>query len=240
MIYPMHNDLLSTQHDGQELTPSGIAACSWRVRYTPAKAAKYQNRKAGKHRAEMKLVARAFERVPPGSVLDVPCGGGRISLLLAQLGHHPTAADLSHAMIEVAKKSMQAAPVFIPVHWGDVEALTYPPGSFDSVVCFRLFHHFSTPEIRARAVGELCRVARTWVAISYFSPWSFTSVMRSMKSRWLGRTRHKFYTPLTEVAGYFAPHGFGLVRDFAQLRGIHTLHLALFKREHVCDVNSSV
>jgi hypothetical protein len=45
-----------------------------------------------------------------------------------------------------------------------------------------------------------------------------------------GKKSDKHTTPLSEVRRYFENAGFRLVRDFAQLRLIHTLHLALFER----------
>ena len=93
-------------------------------------------------------------------------------------------------------------------------------------VCFRLFHHFPNAEIRQRVVSELCRVARQFVVLSYFSPRSVTSLKRKIT----GRESHRHATPLTEVAGYFEACGFQLVKDFAQLPLLHTLHVAIFER----------
>jgi hypothetical protein len=45
-----------------------------------------------------------------------------------------------------------------------------------------------------------------------------------------GRTSAKHSTPLSEVREYFAQAGFGLVKDFAQMPLVHTLHLAVFER----------
>jgi hypothetical protein len=55
-------------------------------------------------------------------------------------------------------------------------------------------------------------------------------VKRRLRAAVGGKKSDKHTTPLREVEGYFAAAGFGLVRDFAQLRLIHTLHLALFER----------
>jgi hypothetical protein len=76
----------------------------------------------------------------------------------------------------------------------------------------------------------LCRVARKYVAMSYFSPASVTSVKRTLRAAFGGKKSEKHSTPLGEVEGYFAKAGFRLVRDFAQLPWVHTMHLALFER----------
>ena len=46
---------------------------------------------------------------PPANLLDIGCGTGSLSIVLAQLGHHVTAIDLSPAMIEQAKKKTAVA-----------------------------------------------------------------------------------------------------------------------------------
>lgn len=202
-----------------------------RVKYDEAASRRYQHHKPGKHRAEMRLVQRAMASVPrTHRVLDVPCGGGRVTLLLAQEGFAVTAADLSEAMLSITRENVAAAGLDCPVVRQDIEALTFADRAFDTVISFRLFHHFPTPEIRQKAVTELCRVARKYVALSYFSPWSYTAAKRWWRAKSGGRVSEKHHTPLAEVEGYFRGAGFRLVRDFARMRLVHTLHLALFER----------
>jgi len=201
-----------------------------RVKYTPEKARAYQVREAGKEQSELRLVARAFKLVPRGRVLDAPCGGGRVALMLAGLGYEMTAADLSDSMMMITREKIQAAGFKIPVERQDVESLTYPDKHFDAIVSFRLFHHFPNAEVRQRVVRELCRVARDHVALSYFSPYSFTSLQRKWRAARGGRKSQKHSTALSEVRSYFRNCGFELVRDFARSNFIHTLHLAVFRR----------
>lgn len=202
-----------------------------RVKYDERTAKKYQARKSGKHRAEMRMVDRAFALVPTSHrVLDVPCGGGRVTLHLAERGYAVTAADLSDPMLEIARENVAKNKLNCAVEKQDLEQLTFGDRAFDTIISFRLFHHFPTREIRQRAVNELCRVARKYVALSYFSPLSVTSARRKLRAALGGRKTEKHATPLREVRGYFAAAGFRLVRDFAQLPLIHTMHLALFER----------
>ena len=205
-------------------------AYSGRVRYTPEAAQRYQQRDLKKHEAEMRLVEKAFRHVPPGRVLDVPCGGGRVGIWLAHHGYTVTAADLSEAMLDITRKNVRLESVPVEVQRQDVESLQYEARSFDAVISFRLFHHFPNQEIRARVVAELCRVARRHVLLSYFSPWAGTSVKRQLQKKWFGRKMAKFATPLSEVKGYFAANGFRFVRNFARTPLLHTLNLAVFER----------
>lgn len=202
-----------------------------RVKYNDQTAQQYQVRKQGKHRAEMRLIDRAFALVPKSCrVLDLPCGGGRVAVHLARQGYDVVAADLSDSMVRIARDTMAKHGLPVLVEQQDIERLTFADRSFDAIVSFRLFHHFPNRDIRRCVVNEMCRVARSYVALSYFSPWSVTSVKRRLTAALGGRKSDKHATPLSEVAEYFTAAGFGLVRDFARLRLIHTLHLALFKR----------
>src|SRR5438876_12248204 len=122
------------------MTTEQTPAYRGRVKYTESAARKYQQRKPGKHRAEMRLLDRAFAHIPKTHrVLDVPCGGGRVTLHLSKKGYKMSSADLSENMIVIAR---QAVGEGITVEKQDVERLTYPDKHFDSIVSFRLFHHF--------------------------------------------------------------------------------------------------
>jgi ubiquinone/menaquinone biosynthesis C-methylase UbiE len=203
-----------------------------RVKYTEAKAQQYQIRKEGKHRAEMRLVDRAFSLIPKSHrVLDLPCGGGRVTIHLAQQGYDVSSADLAETMLAIARENVARNGLKCSVERQDIEKLTYPDQRFDTVISFRLFHHFPNAEIRQRAVMELCRVARQFVALSYFSPASVTSVKRRLRVAMGGRKSDKHPTSLSEVQSYFVKAGFRFVKDFAQMPLIHTLHLAVFERD---------
>lgn len=207
------------------------AAYRGRVKYNQEAAEKYQVRKDGKNRAEMRLVDRAFALIPKSArVLDVPCGGGRVTVHLSKRGYVVSSGDLSEAMLAIARESVAKAGLKCEVARQDIERLTHGDRSFDAIISFRLFHHFPNAEIRQRAVTELCRVADKWVALSYFSPASVTSVKRKIRAAMGGRKSEKHPTPLSEVKGYFEKCGFRLVKDFAQLPLVHTMHLAVFER----------
>ena len=202
-----------------------------RTKYTKDAARKYQSRKPGRHKAEMRLVDRAFALIPKGArVLDAPCGGGRVTVHLAKKGYRMSSADLSEEMIEITREAIAANKIDGSVERQDVEKLTYGDRSFDAVMSFRLFHHFPNVEIRQRVVRELCRVADKYVALSYFSPVSWTSVKRKIRAARGGKKSEKHATKLSEVTKYFENAGFRLVKDFAQLPMVHTLHVAVFER----------
>ena len=91
-----------------------------RVKYTPERARAYQVRAERKERAELRLVERAFGVIPRGRVLDAPCGGGRVTMMLAGLGYKMTAADLSDAMLAITREKIAGSGLKIPVEPQDL------------------------------------------------------------------------------------------------------------------------
>jgi ubiquinone/menaquinone biosynthesis C-methylase UbiE len=190
----------------------------------------YKRRDLKKHLAELQLIDRAFADIPKHHrVLDLPCGGGRLCVHLGQQGYQMSGADLSESMRNLAQKNIAEAGISCNIESQDIERLTYDAQFFDTIVCFRLFHHFPTKEIRKTAVTELCRVAKDTVVLSYFSPYSWTSLRRFVK-RMAGKNIPRYATSLSELESYFNACGFQLKQDFAQLPFMHTLHVAVFER----------
>lgn len=107
--------------------------------------------------------ALAFLRLPSGSsVLDIPCGAGRIFPLLKQYGYSATGADISASMIEEAGRAdydeLQVASIF-ETGFADKE--------FDLVISHRLFQYFSEADDRRSALAELHRISKGPVIVSF-------------------------------------------------------------------------
>ena len=80
--------------------------------------------------------ADALERIlkvpPGGSVLDVPCGGGRLSLALARRGYQVTGLDASAAFLAHAR----ASDADSRVRWAHRDMRSLPDaGAFDAAFC---------------------------------------------------------------------------------------------------------
>ena len=80
---------------------------------------------------------------PGGQALDVATGGGHTALFLAGLGLRVTAADISAAMLEHAKKLAAEKGFSISTSRHAAEKFPYPDASFDLVTCRVAAHHFS-------------------------------------------------------------------------------------------------
>ncbi len=153
------------------------------------KAAAYEARNPARTRAERALLSALLARggqpssVRVPSILDAPCGTGRLYPWLAQdlKGAHYLGLDGSLAMLEQAQaKDIPAA--FIQ---GDLQHLPLAERSFDLVVSFRFLHHLAKPEA-ATALRQLARVTRRDLVLSAFHPWSAHHLSRKIQN-WLQR-----------------------------------------------------
>ena len=71
----------------------------------------------------------------PCTILDLGCGTGSLSLLLAENGHAVTGIDFAPAMIAAAKGKATAADADVSFVVGDATAPKFAPLSFDAIVC---------------------------------------------------------------------------------------------------------
>ena len=114
---------------------------------------------------EQTALKRALQNIPAGSsILDVPCGTGRIAVPVSAWGYRLSCSDISLEMIQVARErlGLNGSGRFARA---SAEALPFPNGSFDVVMSMRFLPHFST-EQRRKIFPELARVSRRWVLFS--------------------------------------------------------------------------
>lgn len=204
-----------------------------RIKHDTPSAEDYNQRKDAKHKAEMNLVRKGFGLLDSSvkRVLDAPCGAGRATILLASMGYDTTGMDLGIGAVEVAQRELDNSIFDGKVDIGNLEKFTYEDRFFDAILCFRVYHHFPNDEVRDRVVAELCRVARDYVLISYFSPYSVTSIKRNLREKLNIKKSMQYSTSLESLCKKFSGHDFFLVEDIPQQRFLHTLHLAVFKRD---------
>lgn len=67
------------------------------------------------------------------SALDLGCGSGFITLVLASLGFETASVDFSPSMVEQARATFEKAGVSSDVRVADIQNLGYPDASFDAV-----------------------------------------------------------------------------------------------------------
>ena len=98
------------------------------------------------------------ERCPGRRALDYCCGNGQITIRLAQLGAEAHGIDISAEEIGTATKNAATAGVSSRAHFSvmDAEAMSFPDGYFDVIVCSGVLHHLDVDN----AFPELARVLK--------------------------------------------------------------------------------
>jgi ubiquinone/menaquinone biosynthesis C-methylase UbiE len=130
-------------------------------------------------RLELRAVRHALAQATPGnSVLDAPCGTGRIDMELRQRFANVTGIDSSTSMLSVYQRAL-------PERAGccsDIFHLPFEDGGFDWVVCHRYFHHLHSHRERVELLTSLARVSRFGVVFYAWLDTVFTKRRSSMRA----------------------------------------------------------
>ena len=162
------------------------------------------------------------------SVLDVPCGRGR---LLKAVGRRAPGARLFGLDVNwgMAAQSRSAAPD-ARVQVGSVYAMPFRDRSFDAVLCNESFMHFDDPR---RALSELCRVSRERVYVSVTTRRQLNTLLRHIGLLATGDVPHWTYN--VEEIKALLPEAFrwsitgGILIGQKALRLSHATHRRLHR-----------
>jgi len=148
------------------------------------KAQRYSTRHldSNKGKNEMACIKKALLSVEKGSlILDLPCGTGRLTYFIKNLGFKVVGADCSAFMIEQAKQHNESDAIQFETQ--EILNIQYPDKTFSAVVCNRLFHHYPTSEVRRLALKELARVCNGPIIVSFFNSNSLSAIFTNIKNR---------------------------------------------------------
>ena len=125
-----------------------------------------------RHRLDWRALDRCFADVPAGAaVLDVACGTGRITAELAARGYAVMGADISVAMLAVARRRLAATGHLAPLLVADAERLPLRESAVQAVTAVRFLGNLPR-EVRINALrtageaGDLVIVdhtVRSWL-----------------------------------------------------------------------------
>jgi 2-polyprenyl-3-methyl-5-hydroxy-6-metoxy-1,4-benzoquinol methylase len=93
------------------------------------------------------------------TVLDLGCGVGRHSLLLAAAGFEVHAMDGSATGLEVLRTNVAAEKLTMDIRLGDVDVLPFEDGSFDFVLSWDVLYHGNMGDA-GRRITEIWRVLK--------------------------------------------------------------------------------
>ena len=156
--------------------------------------------------------ALAVTGVRGATVLDVPCGAGRLTPLLLPVSRRLVSCDYSPAMLAVYRRTHSA-----PCTVGSAFDLPFADRAFDVVFSARLSHHIASDERRADYLREIMRISRGWVIATIFDRDSLKNRVREFSRRWSGkRSKHAFARSdlerIAASAGFAVAAGFPLSR----------------------------
>jgi len=115
-----------------------------------------------------------------GILLELPCGGGRLSPQIAPFTDLLVEADIAEGQVLYGKKNVTSET---PRIWMTASAFHIPfkDDSFDGTVCIRLCHHLPTANERERLIKELFRVSKRFVIMTFFDYNSIKNLLRRMR-----------------------------------------------------------
>jgi len=126
-------------------------------------------------RREKEAVLDALGPVEDKRILEIACGTGRFTVLLAERGADVVGLDISGPMLSQGREKARAAGVEDSLDFlrGDAGRLPFPDDHFDAVLAMRFFHLADTPEA---FLSEMERVTTDSIVFDTFNRYSFRSI----------------------------------------------------------------
>jgi len=125
-------------------------------------------------RREKQAVLDALEPFEDRNILEIACGTGRFTVMLAERGADIVGFDISGPMLQQGRKKARNAGVSDRIEFlrGDAGRLPFPDDHFDVVFAMRFFHLADTP---TRFLREMARVSKDQVFFDTFNAFSTRS-----------------------------------------------------------------
>ena len=153
------------------------------------------------------LLARAGSQE---RLLDVPCGAGRLSPVMADFAKKLYEVDYSHEMVKLSRHNARGyRPLTASA---SAFQLPFPDGSMDMVVSIRLSHHIPEREARLDHLREIFRTSKRFVLVTFFGEESWKNRLRNLHRRLGGKKRAKLTLRRAEVEAVAAERGFQIVK----------------------------
>lgn len=142
-------------------------------------------------------------------LLDLPCGGGRLSPQLEPNTDLLIEADVGLGQLLYARETNTPQTKRV---WMTASAFHIPfqAESVDGIVCCRLNHHLPTAAERERLVSELLRVSKRFVIMTFFDYHSLKNLIRRARQP-LNRKPPKMTMTVDRVAELAAEQGGELI-----------------------------
>jgi len=142
-------------------------------------------------------------------ILELPCGGGRLSPQIAPFTDLLVEADIAEGQVLYGRHNVTSST---PRIWMTASAFHIPfrDASFDGTVCIRLCHHLPTVGERERLIAELLRVSKRFAIMTFFDYHSLKNLFRRIRQPF-DRKPPKMTMTVDEVARLAGKNGARLV-----------------------------
>ena len=117
---------------------------------------------------EKRAVVEAIGPVEGENILEIACGTGRFTVMLAERGADIVGLDISSAMLSQGRQKARDAGVADRIEFlrGDAARLPFPDDHFDAVFAMRFFHLADTP---TKFLTEMARVSKDLIFFDTFN-----------------------------------------------------------------------
>lgn len=137
-----------------------------------------------KNRREMACIQAGLDGLPNDArVLDLPCGSGRLEVMLLDRGYTVVAADYAQAMLNAAQayhhdllESQVDKSARLTFQQEDILNTSFEDNYFDAVICNRLIHHYPEASLRQQVLTELKRICKDRIIVSFFSNFALSAL----------------------------------------------------------------
>jgi SAM-dependent methyltransferase len=110
---------------------------------------------------EVQAISELYAATDAKTVLDFPCGNGRLTSLWEGLAEQLWSGDASLLMLQNREEERVAFQ-------GDLLKMPVASQAVDLISAIRVLHHFSDHHDRVTAYQEMARVSRRYVLVSYY------------------------------------------------------------------------
>lgn len=142
----------------------------------------YQERKKRRTQREIIILRSLLSQMNSiETVLDMPCGGGRLSPVISEFAQSIIEMDLAPGQLLYGQKTCR---VDVPQTWVRASGFQIPlkDKSVDGALCIRLSHHLFSLEEKDRLIYELMRVVRRFVVFSFVDSNSLKFMLRRLRN----------------------------------------------------------
>lgn len=137
------------------------------------------------NRLEKQAITKCFASVPRGgTIIDAPCGTGRLAEPLLAAGYRVHGLDISDEMLDVARQRLREFQNRFTCEVADVKAARPPEPLYDAALCARVLMHFPLDQ-QIEFLSGVAAFSRTAVVINHSLDSGYQRLRRRVK-RWLG------------------------------------------------------